>query len=149
MVKLIGYNHIPWRMLRMSTTWSGIKEKLNSMFSTGREVELGDEYVELEADVKNQEANVLVKPFTVSSYDDVGEILTSIREGRTIALLNIAPIKDKDITELKRVIEKLKKTIEVNEGDIAGFGENWLIVTPSFAKVWRGIKQSEQNITSE
>jgi len=46
-------------------------------------------------------------------------------------------LKEKDVSELKRAIDKLKKTIEANEGDIAGFGENWLIATPSFAKVWR------------
>jgi SepF-like predicted cell division protein (DUF552 family) len=38
---------------------------------------------------------------------------------------------------LKRAIDKIKKTVEANEGDIAGFGENFLVVTPSFAKVWR------------
>lgn len=124
------------------SNWLNIKEKINSLLGS-KEVELGDEYVELEADIKSQEAKVLVKPFTISSYDDISEILTSIREGRTISLLNIAPIKDKDITELKRVVEKLKKTLEVNEGDIAGFGENWLIVTPSFAKVWRGVEKTE------
>ena len=32
-----------------------------------------------------------------------------------------------------------KKTVEANDGDIAGFGENWLVVTPSFARVDRGL----------
>jgi SepF-like predicted cell division protein (DUF552 family) len=46
-------------------------------------------------------------------------------------------LRDKDLAELKRAIDKIKKTVEANEGDIAGFGENFLVVTPSFAKVWR------------
>jgi SepF-like predicted cell division protein (DUF552 family) len=55
----------------------------------------------------------------------------------TISILNIEPLKDKDLAELKRAIDKIKKTVEANEGDIAGFGENFLVVTPNFARVWR------------
>ena len=29
---------------------------------------------------------------------------------------------------------------DANDGDIAGFGENWWIATPSFARVWRETK---------
>ena len=39
--------------------------------------------------------------------------------------------------ELKRAVNKLKKTCDAIEGDIAGFGEDWIVVTPSFAKVYR------------
>ena len=34
-------------------------------------------------------------------------------------------------------LNKLKKTCDAIEGDIAGFGEDWIVVTPSFAKVYR------------
>jgi len=47
------------------------------------------------------------------------------------------PLKDKDSIGLKRAIDKLKKTIEANDGDIAAFGEHWLVVTPGIAKVYR------------
>ena len=118
--------------------WSNIKEKLGSMLSNkGTDVELSEDYVELETDIKDAKSKVIVKPFTINKYEDIREILAAIREGYTIGIVNIAPLKEKDITELKRAIDKIKKTIEANEGDIAGFGENWLIVTPSFAKVWR------------
>jgi len=68
--------------------------------------------------------------------------LDAIREGYTVALINIKPIKDKDIIELKRAINKLKKTCDAIEGDIAGFGEDWIVVTPSFAEIYR-TKQTE------
>jgi len=128
--------------------WSDFKKKLGSIFTSGEsEVELGEDYVELEADLsKDIKSKVLVKPFTLNKYEDIKAVLNAIREGRTISILNIAPLKEKDLTELKRAIDKVKKTVEANDGDIAGFGENWLIVTPSFAKVWR---QTEEAVKTE
>jgi len=113
-------------------------DSLKKVFTTqDSDVELGEDYVELEADIKDQKAKVLVRPFTLEKFDDIKDILQAVREGFTIAILNIEPLKDKDLAELKRAIDKIKKTVEANEGDIAGFGENFLVVTPSFAKVWR------------
>jgi len=37
----------------------------------------------------------------------------------------------------KRVVNKLKKTCDAIDGDIAGFGEDWIVVTPAFAQVAR------------
>ncbi len=118
--------------------WEDLRRKLGSTFTTPEaQAELGEDYVELEPDLKDSKAKVLVKTFSLAKYDDIKGVLTAIREGYTISLLNIAPLKEKDITELKRAIDKVKKTVEANEGDIAGFGENVLIVTPGFAKVDR------------
>lgn len=131
------------------SNWGEIKKKFSSIFTTDSEgTELGEDYVELEADLgKDLKSKVLVKPFTLNKYEDIKGVLNAIREGRTISILNIAPLKEKDLTELKRAIDKVKKTVEANEGDIAGFGENWLIVTPSFAKVWR--QEEEEQKTPE
>jgi len=46
-------------------------------------------------------------------------------------------LKDKDLVELKRAINKLKKTTDAIEGEIAGFGEDFLVITPSFASIYR------------
>ena len=119
----------------------GAFDKFKSKFSgiiKEKEAVLSEDYVELEADLRESKAKVIIKPFTLAKFDDVRDILSVIREGFTIAVLNIGPLKEKDMTELKRAIDKIKKTVEANEGDIAGFGENFLIATPSFAKVSRG-----------
>jgi SepF-like predicted cell division protein (DUF552 family) len=113
-------------------------DSLKKVFTTKQsDVELGEDYVELEADIKDQPSKVVVRPFTLEKFDDIKEILLGVREGFTISIINIEPLKDKDLAELKRAIDKIKKTVEANQGDIAGFGENFLVVTPSFAKVWR------------
>ena len=101
-------------------------------------------YVELSSEAEHGNAKIIVKPFMLEDFNDVKVILDSLREGYTIALVNIKPLKDVDLVELKRAINKLKKTAEAVEGDIAGFGEDWICVTPSFAKIHREIRPPVQ-----
>lgn len=104
----------------------------------GLDEDLGEDYVELShASERKTKARVTVRPFVVEDFTDIKPILDSLREGVTIALVNIRPLKEKDIVELKRAVSKLKKTCEAISGDIAGFGEDWVVVTPSFAQIYR------------
>jgi len=101
-------------------------------------VESEDEYVELNSDAKATDGNkIIVRPFNLEDFADIKPILDSLREGYTICLVNIRPLKDKDLVELKRAINKLKKTCDAIEGDIAGFGEDYIVITPNFAKIYR------------
>ncbi len=101
-------------------------------------VETSEEYVELGPEkLEEGKAKIVVRPFVIEDFDDIKPILDSLREGYTIALINIKPLKEKDLIELKRAINKLKKTTDAIEGDIAGFGEGYIVVTPSFASVHR------------
>ena len=114
-------------------------DKLREKFSGPKYEELEQEtgYVELENDGEMSKSKVLVRPFLLEDFDDVKPVLDSLREGYTIALVNIRPLKDKDLVELKRAINKLKKTTDAIEGEIAGFGDDFLVVTPSFASIYR------------
>ena len=58
-------------------------------------------------------------------------------------LVNIRSLKDRDVIELKRAVNKLKKTCDALEGDIAGFGEDWIAAVPSFAHIHR-VKAQEK-----
>lgn len=99
----------------------------------------GEGYVELSADVSSEASatKVRVQSFVLEDFADVRLILDALREGYTIALVNIKPLKNQDLVELKRAINKLKKTTEALDGDIAGFGEDWICVTPGFARIHR------------
>lgn len=116
--------------------------KIKDMFSTSEEHEKKEEeeegYVELGSEASSElKAKITVRPFIIEEFEHIKPILDSLREGHTIALVNIKPLKDKDLVELKRAINKLKKTTDAIEGDIAGFGEDWIAITPSFAKIYR------------
>lgn len=102
-----------------------------------------ESYVELETEQSDAHSKVLVRPFMLESFDDTKQILDSIREGATIALINIKPLKEKDLVELKRAINKLKKTTDAINGEIAGFGDDYVVVTPQFASIYR-TKQTQE-----
>ncbi|MBS3141563.1 cell division protein SepF [Candidatus Woesearchaeota archaeon] len=118
-----------------------LKDKfLNSMRDDGMNDALnGEDYVEIDTNkVRSPKEKIIIRPFTMNDFSDTKVILDALREGKTIALVNIRPLKDKDVVELKRSVSKLKKTCDAVEGDIAGFGEDWIVVTPNFAYVHRG-----------
>lgn len=107
----------------------------------------GDEYVEIDINSNEPKENKIhVKPFILKQFDDINEILNSLREGYTIAVIDIKALKSKDVIELKRAIAKIKKTIEALEGSIAGFGENIIIATPSFAEIQKAPAPKKEKV---
>ena len=112
-------------------------DRLRKAFSGSNEEESSDEYLEIDLDQGEKENKVVVKLFVLKQYEDVPEILNNLREGYTIAIIDIKVLRQKDSIELKRAVSKIKKTTDALEGSIAGFGENLIIVTPSFAKIHR------------
>ncbi|MAH07402.1 hypothetical protein CMI38_04090 [Candidatus Pacearchaeota archaeon] len=95
------------------------------------------EYIEIDLSRETKKSKVIVRPFVLKNFEDVTEILNALREGYTIAVIDIKQLRAKDIIELKRAISKIKKTADALEGSIAGFGENIIIVTPQFADIHR------------
>lgn len=96
------------------------------------------DYVELDTSLEEGvSGKILVRTFNLTDFTDVKPIIDALREGRTIIIVNIKPLKDKDMIEVKRAINKIKKTVDAVEGDIAGFGDDYVIVTPSIAEVYR------------
>jgi len=131
--------------------FSKIKEKvgMSNDFNEFPE-EFTNDYVQIDAEKKvTGKTKVIVRPFMIEDFSDIKPMLDAIREGYTIALVNIKPLKDKDIMELKRAVGKLKKTCEAIEGDIAGFGEDWLVITPSFAQIHRDRNTENIDNTAE
>ena len=104
----------------------------------GEKAPAGEEYIEVDlARDIGKKSKIVIRPFVLKSFEDVNFILEVLREGYTIALIDIKQLRGKDIIELKRAIAKLKKTVDALEGSMAGFGENVLIATPSFAKIYK------------
>ena len=103
-----------------------------------------EDYLEIDVNQTPETKNrVIVRPFTLKQYDDITDILNALREGYTIAVIDIKQLRTKDIIELKRSVAKIKKTVEAMEGSIAGFGENIIIATPAFAEVHKAIEKMD------
>jgi len=111
----------------------GLLDKLKG-FAGPREEE-GEEFVEVTPqDEKNQ---VNVKIDTMSSYSDAERVLQHLREGHVI-FLRIRELREKNLNELKRAVDKIKKTANAMNGDMVGVDEDFLIVTPQYARIYRG-----------
>jgi SepF-like predicted cell division protein (DUF552 family) len=115
-----------------------LREKFTKPVEEVEEFPETESYVEVDSEVtKEEKSKVMVRPFVMEEFEDIKEVLDVLREGSTIALVNIKPLKEKDLVELKRAISKLRKTCEAIEGDIAGFGEDYVVAVPYFARIHR------------
>ena len=103
----------------------------------GGDEEVSSDFIEIDLEQEKSDSKILIKTFVLKVYEDINPILNALREGYTIAVIDIKTLKSKDVIELKRAISKIKKTADALEGNIAGFGENLIIVTPSFADIYK------------
>ena len=101
-----------------------------------------EEFVELDMEEEQVDKKLLVEVERMDNYADSDRLQKKVREGN-ILLVKIKDLKAKDMEELKRSVEKLRKTCLAINGDIAGMGEDWLVLTPSTAKVHR--EQQDNN----
>tara|TARA_Y100000310_G_C20443112_1_gene697057 strand:+ start:39 stop:464 length:426 start_codon:yes stop_codon:yes gene_type:complete len=114
------------------------RNRVGKFLQKSDDVVLTEDYVEIDSASTKKRSQILVRTFRLENFDSLKEILSAVREGFTISIVNMQPMKDRDSIGLKRLIDKLKKTVEANNGDIAAFGDHWLIVTPGIARVYRG-----------
>jgi len=129
----------------MGRFFSQLKERFKGYTEGEEESEEGEEgYVELNTEGEEEvKSKIIVRPFVINDFEDIKDILDALRDGYTIALINIKPLKDKDLVELKRAVNKLKKTCDAIEGEIAGFGEDYIVATPSFASIYKSKESTE------
>lgn len=116
-----------------------VLNKIKRAFLGSNEDTDNQEYLEIDLEQEKKESKVLVKLFVLKNYEEINEILNALREGYTIAIIDIKPLRQRDSIELKRAVAKIKKTTDALEGSIAGFGENLLIVTPFFASIHKEV----------
>ncbi len=96
-------------------------------------------YIEIhpESDEKGS-SKLVVKYYVLTEFDDIKQILEDLRDGYTVAFVRIKPLKDKNINELKRAIDKIKKTCFALEGEVIGLEEEWIVAVPPYVQVKRG-----------
>ncbi len=100
--------------------------------------ELGEEeFIELDTnDLEKPIDKIPIKVDKIEDFSDADRVQKHVRAG-SIVLVKIKALRGKDISELKRAIDKLRKTCVAINGDIAGIDEDWIVITPSFAHVAR------------
>jgi SepF-like predicted cell division protein (DUF552 family) len=91
----------------------------------------------LEVNAEEESGKINVKIDTLNSYADTERIQGLVRDGNVL-FLRIRELREKDINELKRAVDKLRKTCTAMNGDMVGVDEDFLVITPQFAKIYRG-----------
>ena len=102
----------------------------------------GDEggYVDLEKYVEatgdnTMGAKMYVRVGEIQRYEDLKEF-TDYVYGGNVLILDFTPIAEEEVI-LKRITADLKKMMKEINGDIAGIGNNLMILAPSQVKVER------------
>ena len=102
----------------------------------GNDVAESVDYIELDAKEHEEDGKIKIKVETLSDFQDTERIQNEIRAGH-IVWVRIKPLKEKDMTELKRAVDRLRKTCIAVNGDIAGIDEDFVVLTPSGVVVHR------------
>lgn len=89
----------------------------------------GEDYVQVDHPAKDK-ATFLVRSFTLNDFEDTKEVIKVLRTGRFIALIDLKPLKENDVIDLRRAVNKLKNVNAEISGDIAGLSGDWLVMTP-------------------
>lgn len=99
-----------------------------------------DDFVELDAEMEESEEGIVIRAATLEEFGDVEGIQQHLRNDH-IVWINISPLKNKDMTDLKRAVKRLKKTVKNIEGDMAGVDEDWIVACPGYATIARSSDQ--------
>ncbi len=70
-------------------------------------------------------------------YVDLEKVLSHFRKGDAVVVLKISPLRDKDMGELKKAVDRLKTHCEVTGSDLAALDDNWLVLVPPVVEIAR------------
>ena len=84
-----------------------------------------------------QKIPTYLKAITLRDSSDISNIKNDAKKNM-ILILRVTPLAQKDIKELRRVIEQLYTYVQSVGGDIARLGEERVVITPPGIKIWRG-----------
>jgi SepF-like predicted cell division protein (DUF552 family) len=121
----------------------GLKEILTKLVTgetTTRVSTNVEEYVRMEAEADFATGlnapERYVSVYKLRGFSDVDGCTGQLSEGN-IVLLDIKPLAERSVTELKHAIDEIKDICVSMGADIAGIGENHLILTPPNLKILR------------
>ena len=107
-------------------------------FDFGSKKQDEDEYTEFVMGAEESVKQVSVIVDKIESFACGDRVVKHVRDGK-IVFAKIGNIKHVNVDEFRRTISKIRNVVAALDGDMVGVGDNeWIIVTPSAAKVNRG-----------
>ncbi len=68
-------------------------------------------------------------------YADLEKVLSRFRKGDIVILLKVAPLRNKDMGELRKAVERLKTHCNVTGSDLAALDDNWIVIVPPVVEI--------------
>ena len=94
-----------------------------------------EEFTEIPMDTEQPEKmKIFIEK--IEGLSDADRIIKKARTG-SIVIARIKELRETNVDELKHCISKIKTSATVFQGDLAGVGDEWLLVTPSSVKINR------------
>ena len=78
-----------------------------------------------------------MKALTLRDISDIAAIKEDVKK-HMILILRVTPLAQKNVEELRKVVEDLYSYAQSVGGDIARLGEERIVITPPGVKIWRG-----------
>jgi len=88
---------------------------------------------------------VYFKAMPLRELEDLDAIKREVKSGN-ILVIRVTPLAKKSIEDVKRAVDELSEFVQSVEGDIARLGEERVVVTPSFVRIWRRSTASEAEV---
>lgn len=68
-------------------------------------------------------------------YTDVEKVLSKFRKGDSILVVKISPLRDKDMSELKKAIDRIKTHCSVTGAGLSALDDNWIVLVPPMVEI--------------
>jgi SepF-like predicted cell division protein (DUF552 family) len=82
-------------------------------------------------------AQIFLKAVPLRDLNDLNSIKDEVRSGN-ILVVNVSSFARKNLGNMKRTVIDLTNFAESIGGDIARLGEERIVITPAYVRIWRG-----------
>ncbi len=79
---------------------------------------------------------IYLKAITVRDFSDMEMIKKDVKGGM-ILIIRVGPMAQKDVGQLRKLVEELYAVAKTEGADIARLGDERIIVTPSGVQIWK------------
>jgi SepF-like predicted cell division protein (DUF552 family) len=86
--------------------------------------------------MQKHEGPTYLKAITIRDPSDIHHIKEDIKK-KIILILRVTPLAQKNIDELRGVVEEIYLIAKNTEADIARLGEERIVVVPPGVKIWK------------
>jgi uncharacterized protein len=88
--------------------------------------------------MQTEKTPVYLKALSLRDISDITLVKEDIKK-HMILILRVTPLAQKDLEDLRKVVEDLYSYAQSVGGDIARLGEERIVITPPGVKIWRGV----------